>query len=518
RFPSMRTEVLHVNGGNLVPGHSGAALIDWQGKVLGIGSGGLASGSAGIGWAVRATYLNALPDAATTIPPLGTKAAAAFAVAMPSRGAGDSVTCGALPLFRTRQSTLGEIARTSDDPDRIEGLASEIGGVPFEALKAVRATIWVERQSGAAIVVPEGATLSAGDPFCAVTTADPDVSMLVRLDPLPMQEGTVEWDVEKFKLQNRSHRLVRSVSDSRIVYRGHGLVSGVHLVNGAEVLRRLGEATPPDGRRVRIYRADMAGRGAAVVVAAIAHDLKPASAGARGMPWAASVLAVHLSSFPPRLRETQGQGTEPAARAYKRIRCGEGELSPLGQAGPPPEPDPQIAALQRTAFGGELPRTRAAVAWTSPRWGFQIYLPEGVEPKPDDDACVFASRDPALRYAIRLAQQPGGDQLRKARDAETEEFRARLARLSGAPLREIASSTGDTSAPRGATYAVLQGELPGAGRVLALLADLRPNFGMPRYLQALVGAVYIEPNPAGERPTAYANAVRDLMASSAPPR
>jgi hypothetical protein len=517
-FPNLSTEVLHLDGGNLVPGHSGAAVIDGEGKVLGIGSGGLASGSAGIGWAVRAQYLRDLPNAATTMPKLGKHAAASFAFAMPSRGAGDSVKCGDLTLYRTRQATLGEIARTSDDPDRIEDLASEIGGVPFDALRARPATIWVEKQSGAAVVVPEDATLTAGSPFCTLSTADPEISVLIRTVPLPMQEGTVAWDVEKYRLQNQSFRMIDSVAESGMQFRGHGLVSGVHLVNGAEVLRRLGEATPPDGRRVRLYRSDMAGRGAMVLLAAIARDLKPDSTAVTRMAWAESVLAVHLSSFPPRFGEMGQQGMRPGPRAYTRITCGDAELSPLDDEHQPPAPNPNTEAMLGAAFEGPLLAPQPAVAWTSPRWGFLIYLPTGLVPRPDGDACIVATRDPAVRYVIRLSEQPGDGHLGAAREAAAAAFRDRLARMGGVALQLVTTSNGaEGVGAQAANPIILKGMGPQGERVLAMMADLRPRFGMPSFIQVLVGVVDTGNIGPGER-RALSNALHNLVASSAPAR
>jgi S1-C subfamily serine protease len=58
-FPSLDTQVVRVDG-NLLPGHSGAPLIDYQGNVAGIGDGGLERGTVGIGWATRPQYVDEL--------------------------------------------------------------------------------------------------------------------------------------------------------------------------------------------------------------------------------------------------------------------------------------------------------------------------------------------------------------------------------------------------------------------------------------------------------------------------
>jgi hypothetical protein len=51
RSPAVWVPVLRLNG-DLQPGHSGAPVVDAEGRVLGIGSGGLGDGTLGIGWAI----------------------------------------------------------------------------------------------------------------------------------------------------------------------------------------------------------------------------------------------------------------------------------------------------------------------------------------------------------------------------------------------------------------------------------------------------------------------------------
>jgi S1-C subfamily serine protease len=52
-------DILRLDG-HLLPGHSGAPIFDMQGRVVGVGSGGLKSGAASVSWAVPASYLDAL--------------------------------------------------------------------------------------------------------------------------------------------------------------------------------------------------------------------------------------------------------------------------------------------------------------------------------------------------------------------------------------------------------------------------------------------------------------------------
>ena len=68
RFPALDLGVLHVEGG-LLPGDSGAPIIDVHGRVVGIGSGGLKRGTVGLGWGIPASRLDSLRDRGTAVTP-----------------------------------------------------------------------------------------------------------------------------------------------------------------------------------------------------------------------------------------------------------------------------------------------------------------------------------------------------------------------------------------------------------------------------------------------------------------
>lgn len=68
-FPALDLPVLHVEGG-LLPGDSGAPIIDGEGRVIGIGNGGLKQGKVALGWGIPASRLDRLRErGVTTMPP-----------------------------------------------------------------------------------------------------------------------------------------------------------------------------------------------------------------------------------------------------------------------------------------------------------------------------------------------------------------------------------------------------------------------------------------------------------------
>jgi hypothetical protein len=58
--PAIGSKVLSLSGG-VLPGHSGAPILDTEGLVVGIGNGGLKSGTIGIGWGIPITEINLQP-------------------------------------------------------------------------------------------------------------------------------------------------------------------------------------------------------------------------------------------------------------------------------------------------------------------------------------------------------------------------------------------------------------------------------------------------------------------------
>lgn len=58
-FPDLNQEVLHLEG-DLLPGDSGAPILDKNGCVVAIGNGGLKRGQVGLGWAIPASQLDTL--------------------------------------------------------------------------------------------------------------------------------------------------------------------------------------------------------------------------------------------------------------------------------------------------------------------------------------------------------------------------------------------------------------------------------------------------------------------------
>ena len=299
-FPALETEVLRLDG-NLLPGHSGAPLINADGAVVGIGSGGLERGAVGVGWAIRAQYLPLLQQSADT-PPAGTGiAATAFATSAPSTGAADSVRCGAMTLTRRRTLPLQQIAATADDPQALARLSEDLVEVKLDAIADNRFSIWTEPNSGAGVVVPYGLALEPGQDACIIHSLAGTVRYLVRLTPLPADRADPAWGRTVHTEEKKSFALIAQAAGAPLKGDRGGPFQAREWHLGALVRQRIFTGTDSQGRSVQVYRSDMAGRGAYILAAVINSNAEPPpdQRPRARMAWARGVFAINLSGFPP---------------------------------------------------------------------------------------------------------------------------------------------------------------------------------------------------------------------------
>ena len=163
--PNLMTDILRLDG-NLVPGLSGAPVIDQSGQVVGIGSGGLENGTVGISWAVQSHYLGDLESAPANSGSAPSLAGASPLFAAPVQGADEtSVQCGDFSFAYIKTRSLGQLLASADDVIGLQQIAEAIGYSPQQTL-GFEYDVYTEPLSGGSVAVPQGTTFVSSNGLC----------------------------------------------------------------------------------------------------------------------------------------------------------------------------------------------------------------------------------------------------------------------------------------------------------------------------------------------------------------
>lgn len=298
--PLLDTEVLRVEG-FLVPGDSGAPVLDRAGRVVAVGSGGLQRGTIGAGWAVRARYLAELVASADRAPgPGGAAGGALFALVDQSVAA--EMQCGAATFRRTRNLSLGELLATSDDPARFLRIAAS-SGRPIESFAGLRFDLWIESLSGIVVALPFGLKPDPTRSHCRAIMG-PGREIELRLAGAPIENGRADPARALLQIEQASQRFFEGWARE---FAGR-LVPDLQFTDPVVrpvlqgILRRAGFEGPGQaGQRSHyIYQSHLALPEAYVGMATIfrGHVIGRAPAPAVLEPLAAAVFATHLSTLP----------------------------------------------------------------------------------------------------------------------------------------------------------------------------------------------------------------------------
>lgn len=168
-------DIIYFHNGNLLPSNSGAPIFNKQGKLVGIGNGGLEKGTVNISWAIPAKYISELENSTVTQIP-GTVASNRnmFSSTVFSDDDGASVediisnsnqlrpiVTEDFEFYLTKNRSIDELTETAEDPENIMMLSDEITrqyNIKMD-LTNIRLDIYEDIQNGVVVVVPEGLNL-----------------------------------------------------------------------------------------------------------------------------------------------------------------------------------------------------------------------------------------------------------------------------------------------------------------------------------------------------------------------
>ena len=295
--PSLATEVLRIEG-FFVPGDSGAPILNADGQVVGIGSGGLQRGTIGAGWAIRARYLADLGRSTELAAGTPTAGNASFATVDPARSR--EVRCGQITFRRIRTLPLQQLYATSDDQAGWAYLAVATGET-INAFLGLRFDIWTDAETGMAIAVPEQMRLTPGDDGCRAKGAVGEVELFIAGQRYDTRLTDPTGIVARGAGSANAFDALWAPEFTPYLYLQNAFTYPYPRPQGSGAVRRIGWAGVPPGQDGHfIFESLIAGPNSFVGMAAINRGYSPSAPmpPALKAAWIAATFAVHLSRQP----------------------------------------------------------------------------------------------------------------------------------------------------------------------------------------------------------------------------
>ena len=286
--------ILHLNG-PLVPGLSGAPILDSTGKVVGVGDGGLERGAASISWAVPVARVAELIRSREAPPAASPPAVKALFSAESTKMISEQVIPGEFHLARVRTRTLPQLSEGCDDPYVLNYLLGSIRtGLPNLNPESLSFDVYQDAASGALVVVPSGLTVEKGRDSLRVIAASGSIEMRVKLEKAADASGVGA-------LSERLERTAIADPKSPEWFADTGWTMPEPSVrDDGVVFRRKGFMRLHFGDQTEYLWETLAARGN-VIIGAFAHRTASASV-VNSNPqllkeWARIIVAVHLTTF-----------------------------------------------------------------------------------------------------------------------------------------------------------------------------------------------------------------------------
>ena len=309
--PDVQLEITNIEG-HLLPGLSGAPILNSTGDVVAVGDGGLENGTVGISWGIPARMLPKLASSSDQASGSGTHphntalfAAETEAVAM------GTVSCSGFVLTKVRTVSFNQLSATTDDPLGLQQLVSYFGVNPA----AFSFDVYQQLESGATVTVPAGAILQPGGDGCDASIHGGDFVVHVSLASV---NSLQEADMKATQLEQAAAGGPQGwMVDPQFTY-----LTPVQRFDGLVVRRRaymhmnpalMYTGSPQD----KYFFETMAARRSMLIDASAINNIANAQNRQRAMmcrmnsmlpncgaenqrtdDWVRSVIAVHLSTFP----------------------------------------------------------------------------------------------------------------------------------------------------------------------------------------------------------------------------
>ncbi len=175
-YPDVEAQIINLEG-HLLPGLSGAPILDAAGRVVAVADGGLENGAVAISWGLPVSELQPLVTSTESVHPREGMIVANLFAADLQLSVGETINCGVAKLTKIRTRSFLDLAQSSDDPQGLLHLSASIGFVnaTFEY------DIYQHSESGATIVVPAGVTLTPSGDMCIASLANGQIELKIQI-------------------------------------------------------------------------------------------------------------------------------------------------------------------------------------------------------------------------------------------------------------------------------------------------------------------------------------------------
>lgn len=158
--PALNSEVFHLQG-SLVRGFSGAPIVNYDGKLIGIADGGLENGATDVSWCISSKYLSELLYSTEQLPFYNSENSKLLLTSK-SVSSTTIISANGYEFLKLKTRTFEELNQTADYSTYPElgiyqiMMVFELLGINYSQFKY---DVYVEQITGATVVVPHGMIL-----------------------------------------------------------------------------------------------------------------------------------------------------------------------------------------------------------------------------------------------------------------------------------------------------------------------------------------------------------------------
>ena len=196
KIPNVALPVLHFMTTSLLPGYSGAPLVNEDGHLVAIGDGGLEKGAIDISWGIHAAHLDRLQKAIGTGLPANLGAAAQhYSAGLGPGRQVQSVTFGPYEFVYKKTRTFGQMLETVDNRKDLE---YQLPDAELFDISSFRYDVYQDLDNGFIIAVPAGHDLKLN--------ADGDLAVQYKDYPIIYDAGTDPDGIRKMLGAEDAHQ------------------------------------------------------------------------------------------------------------------------------------------------------------------------------------------------------------------------------------------------------------------------------------------------------------------------